>query len=522
MIGTWLNATRRQRELAELDDVGTVDLIVVGGGVVGAGVALDAVTRGLSVVLLESKDLAAGTSGMSSKLMHGGLRYLARGEIGLAYESARERALALSHIAPHLIQPLPFLTPYGPGFTVHGAALPLAGLWAADLMRRVAGSRRAQLPPPRRVTPAEARLLVPRLTSYGLQGAVETWDAQLVDDARLVLGLARTAASYGARILTRCTVEKVVDRVAVVRDELSGQRLDIRGRAVVNATGVWASRLEPAVRLRPSRGVHLVVSSEALGHPRAALTVPVPGQPHRFVFALPQDDGTVYIGVTDTPVPHSGDIAELQPAVSPAEQRFLVEVLGQCLEEPITPDAILGSFAGLRPLLEHGVGLTSDLSRRHEIIDDGNGLITVVGGKLTTYRRMSAQAVDHAVSRYRLPAAPSRTARLPLVGSAPPARLATLRAPRRLVRRYGAEAVSLLQLAEAEPHLLRPVAEGVPALGVEFVFGALAEGALDVEDLLARRTRLTLVPAWAEAARPAAEEAMSRSRRLDPQGRLDL
>ena len=505
---TWLSAARRGRELAALAETPMVDVAVIGGGVVGAGAALDAASRGLSVVLLERADLASGTSGASSKLVHGGLRYLARGEVGLAWESARERAILMDRVAPHLVRPLPFLTPYGPGFASPHGALATAGTRTADMLRRAAGSRRRSLPPPRRVTAAEARVLQPALRITGLDGAVEHWDGQLVDDVRLVVALARTAAGHGARILTRCRVDRVVGGRVEATDLRAGERFEVRARAIINATGVWAGRLDPSIRLRPSKGAHLVVPGTLLGLPRAGLNVAVPGEHNRYVLVLPEPDGTVYVGLTDDPV--DGPVPD-RCEVDAADVDFLLGVLGPVFDVPIEAADVVGGYAGMRPLVadaHHEAAGTADLSRRHVVTDNGDRLITVVGGKLTTYRRMAAEAVDRAVRTYGLAAAPGRSERLPLVGAAGSGRLAALRAPARLIARYGAEASDLLELAD--PALLRPVADGVPVLGVELVFGALAEGALDVDDLLARRTRCALVRGWDEAARPAAEAALTR------------
>lgn len=503
---TWLSAARRQRELSALADGGRSDVLVVGGGVVGAGVALDAASRGLSVTLLERGDLASGTSSASSKLAHGGLRYLARGEVGLAYESAHERALLLTSIAPHLTRPLPFLTPYGPGFDTGNSAVPLLGVRAADLLRRAAGTRRDQLPPPRRVTPAEALLLAPALSDAGLRGAVEHWDGQLVDDARLVFALARTAAGYGARIITRCAVERIGDATVTAHDLLTGERFDVRARTVVNATGVWAGNLDPAVQLRPSMGAHIVVRAAAVGDPRAALAVAAPGGGNRFVFALPHRDGTVHIGLTDIPV--SGPVPDVC-TVDDAQTDFLLSAINRALRVRLDRSDVVGGYAGMRPLLaDADTTDTADLSRRHMVVEQDGGPVTVVGGKLTTYRRMAAEAVDRVVARHGLAAGRCRTARLPLVGAAPPARLATIAAPARLVTRYGAEAADLLALADGDPALLRPIANGVPVLAIELHFGMLAEGALDADDLVIRRVRAGLVAEWAAAVRPAAELAV--------------
>jgi glycerol-3-phosphate dehydrogenase len=518
---SYLNAARRAADLARVAGT-TADVVVVGGGVVGAGAALDAASRGLSVVLLERADLAAGTSGASSKLVHGGLRYLARGEVALAWESAREREILMDRVAPHLVRPLPFLTPYGPGFASAHGTLATVGTGLADLLRRGAGSRRAQLPPPRRVTTAEARLLTPALRADGLSGAVEHWDGQLVDDARLVVALARTAAAHGATILTRCAVDSATGGRVAARDTLTGEPFDLTARVVVNATGVWAGSLDPTVSLRPSKGAHLVLPATALGSPRAGLNVAVPGEHNRYVFALPEPDGTVYIGLTDDPV--TGPVPD-ETVADESDVTFLLDVLNTALATSVDPSQVLGTFAGLRPLVAgqavsgqavsgQGTGSddpTADLSRRHVVTDNGDRLITVVGGKLTTYRRMAADAVTRAVTAYRLPAPRrTRTARLPLVGAAPRATLDRLAAPTRLLRRYGTEAPTVAALATHDPTLLDPVADGIPVLGVELAFAIQAEGALDTDDLLSRRTRCAIVDGWSEAATPTATALLAR------------
>jgi len=505
MTGTSLNAARRRRELAELAAGSTVDLLVVGLGVTGAGVALDAAARGLSVAAVDAADLAFGTSRWSSKLVHGGLRYLAGGHVALAYESAAEREVLLRHTAPHLVSALPFVLPLTPFVPAGRAWLTRAGFAAGDALRAAAGTPRAELPRSRRIGAAEVRRLAPAVRRDGLRGGLVQWDGQLVDDCRLVVALARTAAGHGARILTRCAVEQLHGRGAAVRDTLTGERHEIRARAVVNATGVWAGRLDPAVRLRPSRGTHLVLRAAALGHPAAAMIIPVPGDRNRFVFALPQRDGLVYAGITDEPV--DGPVSDV-PSPTPAEIGFLLDVLDTALDTALTTDDVVGAFAGLRPLLAGAADRTADLSRRHAVHTAG-GVTTVVGGKLTTYRRMARDAVDAATAAAGLPAGRCRTARLPLVGAASAARLGRLPAPARLIGRYGAEAPAVLMLGVRDPALLRPVAPGVPVTAAELRWAVRHEGALDEEDLLDRRTRIGLVPADRAAALPAARAALA-------------
>jgi glycerol-3-phosphate dehydrogenase len=510
MSGSSLDAARRERDLAALAGGLTVDLLVVGGGVTGTGVALDAASRGLTVALVERADLASGTSRWSSKLVHGGLRYLASGDIGLAYASARERGLLMRTTAPHLVRALPMVVPAGPALSAGGAARLRAGLRAADALRIAARTPRAVLPGPRTVSGAETRHLLPGVRSAGLRGGVLWWEGQLVDDVRLVVALARTAAGYGARVVSRCAAIELAGDGARVRDELTGTEFDLRARAVVNATGVWAGSLGARLRLRPSRGSHLVVAAHRLGDPAAALVVPVPGAPNRFVFALPQGDGRAYVGITDEPP----DAAEPDPGVQlqPAahEVDFLLATVNIALREPLGHGDVLGAYSGLRPLLAGAAGARSaDLSRRHAVVTEPNGVVTVVGGKLTTYREMAQDAVDAALAGRGSPAGPCRTRALPLVGAAARPRLDRLDAPARLVRRYGTEACAVLDCADGDPALLRPLADGVPVTGAELLFGLRHEGALGVDDLLDRRTRIGLVPADRARVLPVARDLVA-------------
>jgi glycerol-3-phosphate dehydrogenase len=492
---TFLTARRRAADLAVLADGAEVDVLVVGGGVTGAGVALDAATRGLSVALIERRDLANGTSRWSSKLAHGGLRYLAKGQFGVAWESARERATLAKVTAPHLFRALPFLTPVWD--RPRGAALEV-GIRMGDAMRGLAGTSRRRLPPMRRVSAEEARRWAPALSDRGMRGAILHWDGQLEDDARLVVALARTAAAHGARVITYAEALELHAGGAHARDAMTGEDFEIRARHVINATGVWADTLAPGVRLRPSKGAHLLISAARLGDPRAAVNVPVPGSFGRFVFAVPRLDGLVMVGITDEPF--AGELPDA-PTVEAGEEAFLLETLSAALERPVGPEDVVGRYAGLRPLLAAD-GPTADLSRRHAVIEDHEtGVVTVVGGKLTTYRRMAQDAVDRVSDRR------CRTRAVALVG-APGVDGGV---PPRLARRFGAEAP---ELTAARPDLLEPVAPGVPALRIELLAAVEREGALTVDDVLDRRTRLGLVPEWREATRPAAEAVLQELARV--------
>ena len=486
-----------------------VDVLVAGVGVTGAGVALDAASRGLSVLAVDAHDVAFGTSRWSSKLVHGGLRYLARLQLGVAYESAVERGILMEVTAPHLIRPMPMLLPLTSGVGARQACLAHAGLWAGDLLRRAAGTRRSTLLPPRRVDATGALALASGLRAPGLRGALLSWDGQLEDDARLVLGIARTAASYGAQVRTRVRVVSASRGVSTLRDERTGEIRTIGARAVVNATGVWAGGLAD-VTLRPSRGTHLVLRAETLPGLRVSIAAPVPGSTNRFVLVLPQPDGTIHVGLTDEPV--SGPVPQVPEPTEP-EIGFLLDVAGAAFARPLRRADVVGAYAGLRPLLDAD-GSTADLSRRHAVLTSPAGVVTVVGGKLTTYRRMAQDAVDAAVSTARLTAGPCVTRTLPLLGAAPRVELARLEAPERLVRRFGTEAALVLESARAltglpDQELLAPIADRIPVTLAELVFGVTHEGAVDTDDLLDRRTRVGLVPADRALAVPAAERALA-------------
>jgi glycerol-3-phosphate dehydrogenase len=504
---TALNAGRRSRELAALGDSPHVDVLVIGGGITGAGIALDAASRGLRTVLVERRDLAHGTSRWSSKLVHGGLRYLATGQLGIAHESAAERHLLMTRIAPHLTRPLAQVMPlYAPGHMTRGAYVGM-GFGLGDGLRRLVGTPDAVLHAPGPIGRERTLRLAPAVRAEGLRGGMRGWDGQLFDDARLVVAVARTAAGFGASVLTRVEAVNVGGDGAVLRDVLTGEDLHISARAVLSATGVWAGELDADVHLRPSRGTHLVVESSRLGGSEVSLTVPVAGSSSRFVFTVPAPHGRSYIGITD--VPADGPLPDV-PHASETEIALLLETVNTVLERPLERSEVIATFAGLRPLLTSAreVGAadaeTSDLSRRHAILESSTGVLSVVGGKLTTYRRMAQDGMDAAVARRFGPGevAASVTRALPLVGAWPRGRSAEIAAPARLVRRYGAEAPFVARLPGGQD-----AARGVTAQ--ELRWGVEVEGALDADDLLDRRTRLGLVPADREASTDAATAAFT-------------
>ncbi|MFI6493975.1 glycerol-3-phosphate dehydrogenase/oxidase [Streptomyces sp. NPDC050564] len=506
-----LSAARRARELAETSDGPIADVLVVGLGATGAGAALDAAARGLTVVAIDAHDLAFGTSRWSSKLIHGGLRYLASGQFDVAHESAVERGVLMERTAPHLVRAQPFVLPLTPLVSRGQAALSWAGFRAGDALRLTARTGRATLPAPRRLASVETRHLAPALRTTGLRGGLLSWDGRVTDDARLVTAVARTAAAHGARILTRVRALHLTASGARIRDELTGEEGTIRARTVINASGVWAGGLVDGIRVRPSRGTHLVLRSEYLGPMPAGLHIPIPGETNRFVLVLPQGDGRVYVGLTDEPV--DGEIPDV-PTVPETDIGFLLDVLSSALDVPVHRDDVVGAFAGLRPLLDtsaggSGVGTrTADVSRRHAVLTSPDGVITVIGGKLTTYRRMAEDAVDAAVKAHGLAAGPSRTTSVPLVGAAPQHRLGALRAPGRLIQRYGTEAPAVHALGEHDSRLREPVLPGHPVTRAELLWAVRHEGALDESDLLDRRTRIGLVPDDRDVAQDAARDVL--------------
>ena len=489
---TALNKSRRSAELAEIGDGNSVDVLVIGGGITGVGIALDAATRGLSVALVEKHDLAFGTSRWSSKLVHGGLRYLATGNVGIARRSAVERHILMTRNAPHLVHAMPQLVPLLPDMSRASRALVRVGFAAGDGLRRLAGTSAATLPRSRRVDARRAVELAPTVRIDGLDGALLAYDGQLIDDARLVTAVARTAAQNGAKILTRVAASQASGTSATLTDTATGESMTVTARAVVNATGVWAGELDPALRLRPSRGTHLVFDAAAFGNPVAALTVPIPGELNRFVFAMPEQLGRVYLGLTDEDAP--GPIPDV-PEATPDEVSFLLDTVNTALALRLTPGDVLGTYAGLRPLIDTGAGSTADVSRDHAVTESETGVLSVIGGKLTEYRYMAEDVIDRAVQLRSLTTGPCRTRNLPLVG-APANPVSTLRTPVELpgslVARYGAEAPNVIARATC-PRPTDPVADGIDVTRAEFEYAVTHEGALTVDDILDRRTRIGLV-----------------------------
>lgn len=496
-----LNVARRRRELSEAADA-VSDVLVVGGGITGVGVALDAASRGLSVTLIEAEDLGFGTSRFSSKLVHGGLRYLATGDFATAQESAQERHLLMTRIAPHLIRSLGQLLPFSPGVTLTQRVAGTVGMGMGDLLRMRARTPRAVLPPPRLVSAGHARRLVPALDRHGLRGGVLSHDGQLVDDARLVVAVARTAAAYGARILTRVRALRLERDGATAEDALTGKRLDLRARCVINATGVWAGTLDDSITIRPSRGTHIVLDAADVGAPTAVLTLPHEGSISRYVFALPQQHRRIIVGLTDEDA--SGPVPLVAQPTEP-EITFLLDTVNRVISTPIARNRVRGAFAGLRPLIDNGSSSTSDISRKHLVTASESGVIAVLGGKLTTYRRMAEEAVDLAVRTASLPAGRSRTATLPLIGATGDTRVTGA-----IRERYGSEADRVLASASC-PDPRDPIAEHIDVSRAEIEFAVRSEGALSVDDVLDRRTRIGLADRDRARAKAAVGDVVARA-----------
>ncbi|MDO5076883.1 glycerol-3-phosphate dehydrogenase/oxidase [Corynebacterium sp.] len=501
-----LHAERRAADIQALKDGAHVDVLVVGGGITGAGIALDAVTRGLSTVLVERCDLAFGTSRFSSKLIHGGLRYLAKLEFGIARDSAVERGWLLETIAPHLVRPLAQVTALGSDTNLVQKLATRVGFLAGDVLRMLAGTSTAVLPRSRYASPAETLRLCPAVKREGLRGAWVNYDGSMIDDARLVTAVARTAAREGARVITRCSAGHLSGTSATLTDELTGEQFQVHAAAVVNATGVWAGTVDPDIAIRPSRGTHLVFPSALFGNPTGALTFPLPGSLSRFLFILPEQLGRCYLGLTDSDTP--GEIPDV-PETPEEDIEFLLAGAREVLNIPLRREDVAGAFTGLRPLIDAPGGTTADLSRRHAIITADNGVVSVVGGKFTEYRLMAEQTLDTVITASGLAAGPCVTRTFPLVGApahrdsldVSAAALADL--PESLVARFGYEAPRVVAEATVADPL--GLVAGMDITRAEIEYAITHEGALTVDDILDRRTRIGLVPADRQRALPEVE-----------------
>ncbi|WP_328615916.1 glycerol-3-phosphate dehydrogenase [Amycolatopsis sp. NBC_00355] len=475
-----------------------VDVLVVGGGVTGAGAALDAASRGLSVALVEARDFAAGTSSRSSKLIHGGLRYLEQLDFKLVREALKERGLLLQTLAPHLVRPVKFLVPLTHRVWERGYIG--AGVTLYDTL----GGARA-LPRHRHLSKRGAFKAAPALADDALVGAIQYYDAQ-VDDARHTMTIARTAAEQGASVLTRARVTSLLrdgERVvgAKVVDRESGVEFEVRARTVIAATGVWSDDMSEAAGIpapftvRASKGIHLVVPREKIDLDTGLIL----RTEKSVLFVIPWGKHWL-VGTTDT----EWDLDREHPAASRADVDYVLEHLNAVLRTPVTHDDIEGVYAGLRPLLAAKAAATTKLSREHAVAHPVPGLVIVAGGKYTTYRVMAADAVDVAVEEVDRPTPPSWTDRLPIVGAAGYHELwdgrfalasrAALPVARieHLLGRYGSAIEDVLASVAERPELGAPLPGAAEYLKAEVVYAVSHEGALHLEDVLTRRTRISI------------------------------
>ncbi len=489
------------------------DVLVIGGGITGAGIALDAAARGFSVALVEKDDFASGTSGRSSRLVHGGLRYLEQREFGLVRESLRERAVVF-RLAPHLVRRIPM---YMLADDFRSRARYGLGLAGYDLLAagRNIGVHRS----------ASAEQVLAAIPGLAVRSRGYRYFEGQTDDARLTIEVARTAHGFGAVLANHARVTGLVGgaRVtgAIATDELTGQQFEIRARATINAGGVWADRIRGLAagargreRLLPSKGVHLVLAPGAV-QTKAALVVPSAAGDGRFVFLIPWED-RVYAGTTDTP--YSGDLD--QPAVDDADRDYILAAVAGFFPE-VTVRDVVASWAGLRPLLSqdetHADARTYDLSRKHVVFEDPPGLFTITGGKLTTYRAMAEDLVDRVAGTLGpVGRCQTRSIALGLHGSASAAsRLASAEVTRlglppragvRLVQRYGDDWREAARLIERDSSLGEPAVDGLPVLNVELELACSREMAVTDDDVLVRRVRLTTRDASARLNRSTRED----------------
>ncbi|WP_275994596.1 glycerol-3-phosphate dehydrogenase/oxidase [Mycolicibacterium fallax] len=492
-----LNPAQRAESWARLGSE-QFDVVVIGGGVVGAGAALDAATRGLKVALVEARDLASGTSSRSSKMFHGGLRYLEQLEFGLVREALHERELSLKTLAPHLVKPLPFLFP----LTKRWWERPYmaAGFFLYD---QLGGAK--SVPAQKHLFRAGALRLAPGLKRSSLVGGIRYFDT-VVDDARHTMTVARTAVHYGAVLRTSTQVVGMLregDRVVGVRvrDSEDGAVTEVRGHVVINATGVWTdeiqalSRQRGRFRVRASKGVHIVVPRDRIVSEVAIIL----RTEKSVLFVIPW--GTHWIiGTTDT----DWNLDLAHPAATKADIDYILDQVNRVLVTPLNHDDIDGVYAGLRPLLAGESDETSKLSREHAVAIAAPGLVAIAGGKYTTYRVMAADAIDAAAEFVPTRVAPSITEKVPLVGAdgyfalvnqtqhvGEPFGLHPYRV-RHLLDRYGSLIGDVLELAGADPELLEPITAAPVYLKVEAAYAAAAEGALHLEDILSRRMRISI------------------------------
>lgn len=496
-----LGPAQRAEALARMAER-ELDILVVGGGVVGAGTALDAATRGLATGLVEARDWASGTSSRSSKLIHGGLRYLEMLDFALVREALKERGLLLERLAPHLVKPVPFLYPLQhKGWERWYAG---SGVALYDAMSVSSGHGRG-LPVHRHLSQKRALRVAPCLKRDALVGALQYYDAQM-DDARYVATMVRTAAAYGAQVANRARVVGFLregERVVGVRveDVEGGGDYEIRAQQIVNATGVWTDDTQALIgergqfHVRASKGIHLVVPKDRI-HSTTGLILRTEKS---VLFVIPWGRHWI-VGTTDT----GWDLDKAHPAASSADIDYLLEHVNAVLATPLTRDDVEGVYAGLRPLLAGESDATSKLSREHTVAHPVPGLVVVAGGKYTTYRVMAKDAVDEAVHGLDQRVADCVTEDVPLVGAEGYKALWNARARiaartglhvariEHLLNRYGSLTEELLELVVADPPLGEPLAHADDYLRAEAVYACTHEGARHLDDVLTRRTRISI------------------------------
>jgi glycerol-3-phosphate dehydrogenase len=482
-----------------------LDVLVVGGGVVGAGSALDAVTRGLTTALVEARDWASGTSSRSSKLIHGGLRYLEMLDFGLVREALTERGLLLDRIAPHLVRPVPFLYPLQ--HRVWERPYVGAGIAIYDAMAYTSGTAHG-LRHHRHLSRKHALREAPCLRKDSLTGAIQYWDAQ-VDDARHTMTVVRTAATFGALVANQAQVTGFLrqgERVtgAAVTDLETGDTFEVRAKQVINATGVWTDDTQALAdtrgqfHVRASKGIHLVVPRDRL----PSTTGLILRTEKSVLFVIPWGRHWI-IGTTDT----DWSLAKAHPAASSRDIDYLLEHVNSVLNSPLTREDVEGVYAGLRPLLTGESESTSKLSREHVVGHPVPGLVVVAGGKYTTYRVMAADAVDEAARTMDARVPESCTAQIPLAGAEGYRALWNQRRAlasahgihvariEHLLNRYGSCIYELLDMLREDPSLAAPLPGADDYLAVEARYAVTHEGARHLEDVLTRRTRIS-IEAW--------------------------
>jgi glycerol-3-phosphate dehydrogenase len=497
MATTTLGPEYRAETLAALDG-GAFDVVIIGGGITGVGCALDAATRGLSVALIEQRDFASGTSSRSSKLLHGGLRYLEQFDFRLVTEALHERELLRQHLAPHLVWAVPFIYPLthrvwerfyvGAGITLYDG---LAKLGKSTMPRQWHLSRK------------ELQRVFPGIKREKYVGGIRYYDAGM-DDARFTVAVARTAASHGARLLTSARVSGFLrdgNRVKGVQATCmeTGRNIEVSAKVVVNATGVWTDIVEAFVGdthtdVTASKGIHILVPKDLIDSSAGFITK----TPTSVLFLIPHDDFWI-IGTTDTP----WTLHLAHPAASERDIDYVLEQVNEIVEHPLTREDVVGVYAGLRPLVTGDAQSTAKLSREHSIVEPAPGLVSIAGGKFTTYRIMAQDTIDRAFESISAPIPASVTDEVKIVGAqgygqqwADREHTAELHGLslseiERLLRRYGSETATILEMIAEDPHLARRVPSGAYT-AAEVRFAVAQEAALHLDDVLTRRTRLSI------------------------------